>query len=92
MPVFRIILIILLCLLQYRLWFGENSISEYFKLQSKVEGIKIENDNLLQRNKLITADIADLKLGKEAIEERARNELGLISPGEIFYRVIPKHQ
>ncbi|AWB67589.1 cell division protein FtsB [Saccharobesus litoralis] len=90
MSLFRLVLIVLLCMLQYRLWFGGNSISEYSRLQQKVETIKLENDKLSQRNKLMVADIKDLKMGVEAIEERARNELGLIRQGELFYRVIPK--
>ena len=90
MSLFRFILIMILLLLQYRLWFGDNSISEYTRLQKKVAQIEKENLGLSQRNKLMIADISDLKMGVEAIEERARNELGLIREGELFYRVIPQ--
>lgn len=49
----------------------------------------LQNANLAQRNALLQADISDLKIGLEAIEERARNELGLIKQGETFYRILP---
>jgi cell division protein FtsB len=48
-----------------------------------------QNANLTQRNSLLKADINDLKIGLEAVEERARNELGLIKQGETFYRILP---
>jgi len=48
-----------------------------------------QNANLRQRNSLLKADIHDLKIGLEAAEERARNELGLIKQGETFYRILP---
>ena len=53
-------------------------------LTSQINGL-----NLAQRNALLKADINDLKIGLEAIEERARNELGLIKKGETFYRILP---
>ena len=48
-----------------------------------------QNTNLRQRNSLLKADIQDLKIGLDAAEERARNELGLIKQGETFYRILP---
>jgi cell division protein FtsB len=50
---------------------------------------KEANEKLRQRNKLLFADTDDLKLGLEAIEERARNELGMIKDNETFFRLIP---
>lgn len=84
-------LFLLLCLgmLQYRLWFGKNSIPDYLRQQSDVVQQEQQNAKLRQRNNLLRADIQDLKIGLEAIEERARNELGLIKPGETFYRILP---
>ncbi|MBU3021138.1 cell division protein FtsB [Aestuariibacter sp. A3R04] len=84
-----IVLVILLGLLQYRLWFGKNSIPDYLKLEDEVEQQAMQNANLIQRNDLLKADINDLKIGLESIEERARNELGLIKKGETFYRILP---
>ncbi|MEG3766571.1 cell division protein FtsB [Alteromonas sp. 14N.309.X.WAT.G.H12] len=84
-----IILIALLCMLQYRLWFGKNAIPDYLKLKEEVKAQSAQNQNLAQRNSLLKADINDLKIGLESIEERARHELGLIKRGETFYRIIP---
>jgi cell division protein FtsB len=84
-----IVLLVLLSLLQYRLWFGKNSIPDYFNRKQEVQAQALQNANLAQRNALLKADINDLKIGLEAIEERARNELGLIKKGETFYRILP---
>ncbi|GEA08849.1 cell division protein FtsB [Alteromonas sp. KUL42] len=84
-----IVLLVLLGLLQYRLWFGKNSIPDYYSRQQEVQQQANQNANLVQRNALLKADINDLKIGLEAIEERARNELGLIKKGETFYRILP---
>jgi len=83
------ILIIALALLQYRLWFGKNSVPDYYGIVEEVERQKQENFKLQQRNKILYADIDDLKMGVEAVEERARNELGMIKEGETFFRVVP---
>ena len=83
------VLLTLLCLLQYRLWFGKNSIPDYLSLKQEVAQQQKINANLAQRNSLLKADINDLKIGLDAIEERARNELGLIKQGETFYRILP---
>ncbi|WP_019026310.1 cell division protein FtsB [Colwellia piezophila] len=90
MRVFTAILLIFLVLLQYRLWFGKNSVPDYLILQENVVRQLNANEKLQQRNKLLYADTDDLKLGLEAIEERARNELGMIKEGETFFRLIPK--
>lgn len=84
------ILLIILVLLQYRLWFGKNNVLDYLDLEKEIARQTIDNNKLIQRNKLLYADTDDLKLGTEAIEERARNELGLIKSGETFFRIIPK--
>ena len=79
MRIFTAILLILLVLLQYRLWFGKNSVPDYLVLKENVVRQKSANEKLQQRNKLLFADTDDLKLGLEAIEERARNEIGRAS-------------
>jgi len=89
MRVFTAVLLLLFFLLQYRLWFGKNSVPDYLVLQENVTHQKILNDKLRQRNKVLYADTDDLKLGLEAIEERARNELGMIKGNETFFRLIP---
>jgi cell division protein FtsB len=90
MRVFTAILLVLLVLLQYRLWFGKNSVPDYIALKENVTLQQNANAKLQQRNKLLFADTDDLKLGLEAIEERARNELGMIKENETFIRLIPK--
>jgi cell division protein FtsB len=84
-----VILITLLGLLQYRLWFGKNSVPDYLVMEQEVAEQSQQNANLTQRNSLLKADIRDLKIGLDAVEERARNELGLIKKGETFYRILP---
>ncbi len=81
--------IALLCALQYRLWFGKHSIPDYVMMKKEVLEQQQLNSSLVQRNNLLKADINDLKIGLDAIEERARNELGLIKQGETFYRILP---
>jgi len=82
----------LLCLalfIQYRLWFGHNGVQDYTRLKNEVASHQQTNEKLIKRNKVLKADIEDLKLGLEGIEERARNELGMIKPDETFIRVLP---
>jgi cell division protein FtsB len=83
------VLFVFILMLQYRLWFGKNSVPDYLSLKEEVTRQESVNDKLKQRNKLLYADTDDLKLGVEAIEERARNELGMIKEGETFFRIIP---
>ena len=85
------VLIALLLLLQGRLWFGKNSVLDYQNLTRQVAQQIQQNANLFQRNALLQADIEDLTLGMDAIEERARSELGLIKQGETFYRILPNN-
>ncbi|WP_432452482.1 MULTISPECIES: cell division protein FtsB [unclassified Agarivorans] len=86
---FKILLILLVMLLQYQLWFGKNSLNDYFGLREQVSKQLLANQELSQRNVVLQAEIADLRNGLDAVEEHARNELGLIKQGETFYRIIP---
>ena len=83
-----LILLALLAWLQYRLWFGEGGASATSSLQGKVERQGVENRGLQQRNEQLAAEVENLKSGESAAEERARSELGMIKPGETFYRVV----
>ncbi|MFQ6371207.1 cell division protein FtsB [Shewanella sp. YIC-542] len=83
---------LLLGLMQYRLWWGDNSLTEYFHLQRQIAQQQHNNATLEARNQALKEEILDLRSGKEAIEERARNELGLIKKGETFYRVVGGEQ
>ena len=82
------VLIVLLLLLQYRLWVGDGSLAEVWDLYQQVETQREENQRLLERNQALEAEVRDLKQGLDAIEERAREELGMIKDGETFYQII----
>lgn len=88
MKLLTVILVILLALLQYRLWFGKNSWPDYLKLKKEIEVQEQLNAELKKRNQLHYKEIADLQDGLHAVEERSRNELGMIKEGEQFYRIV----
>jgi cell division protein FtsB len=83
-----VILLLLFLALQYRLWVGEGSLAEVSNLSDKVEAQKAENQRLKDRNAALDAEVQDLKTGYEAIEERARSELGMIKDDETFYQIV----
>ncbi len=82
------LLITLLVLLQYRLWIGNGSLTDVHHLQKAKQAQLEENERLRESNQALTAEVHDLKHGFEAIEERARSEMGLIKKDETFYHVI----
>lgn len=82
------ILILLLILLQYRLWLGKGGIPDVLQLEKEIELVNIEVKGLKERNQKLDAEVVDLKTGLEAIEERARTDLGMIKNDEIYYQVI----
>lgn len=87
-----LLLIIMLIGLQVKLWIGDGSTREVHALRVQVKQQQAENKRLSQRNQALAADVADLKHGDQAVEARARAELGLIKPGETFYQVVePAH-
>jgi cell division protein FtsB len=86
-----LILLILLIALQVRLWTGQGGLHEVWRLRDQVAAQKGENTKLKARNETLSAEVEDLKHGDEAIEERARSELGLLKPGETFYQVVDQN-
>jgi len=82
-----IMIIATLCL-QYRLWVGEGSFAEVWRLQQAVQLQKDENQVLISRNSRLDAELLDLKNGHDAIEERARVGLGMIGRNETFFMVV----
>jgi cell division protein FtsB len=88
-----LILILLLIGLQLKLWSGSGSMHDVDSLRVAVKKQVDENARLQQRNQAVGADVLDLKHGDQAVEARARTELGLIKPGETFYQVVeqPAH-
>lgn len=83
-----LVLALLLGWLQYRFWFGPGNSGEVMMLEAQVANQERDNEGLQQRNDALAAEVKDLKEGQSAIEERARSELGMIKPGEKFYRVV----
>lgn len=83
-----LVLLVLVVLLQVKLWQGEGSWTATKELKAQVEQQRAENARLKARNDALSAEVEDLKSGETAVEERARSELGMIKPGESFYRVV----
>ncbi|MTW19837.1 cell division protein FtsB [Allochromatium palmeri] len=83
-----LVLVLLLGSLQYRLWVGKGSLAELYGLKHEIAFEESEVERLRLRNRELQAEVDDLREGSEAIEERARTELGMIKPGEIFIQVI----
>jgi len=75
--------------LQYRLWLSGDGVRELARLSNSVAQQKAENEELVARNQQMVAEVADLKAGMDAIEERARSELGMIGRNETFFQVVP---
>jgi cell division protein FtsB len=84
-------LLALLAALQAKLWFGAGGLPDARRLEETVKEQRAENARLQQRNDALTAEVEDLKSGEAAVEERARAELGMVKPGETFYRVVEPH-
>lgn len=82
------LLSVLLAALQYQLWYGRGGIGDLVLLHSARDAKALENRRLGERNRVLEAEIADLKSGLEAIEERARTEMGMIREDEVFYQII----
>ena len=78
-------------LLQYRVWLSEDGVREVARLQHAVATQRAENDQLAERNRQLAAEVRDLKTGMDALEERARSDLGMIARNETFYQVVPPH-
>lgn len=83
-----LILLVLLIGLQLKLWSGAGSMRDVDALRVSVKKQAEENSRLAQRNQSVRADVQDLKHGDQAVEARARTELGLIKSGEVFYQVV----
>ena len=83
-----IALIVALGLLQWRLWTGDGGVADLRELEQTLAEQQSENERLQQRNQMLENEILDLKNGLEAIEERARSDLGMNRDGETFYMII----
>lgn len=83
-----VVLLMLFGVLQYRLWVGEGSFKSARELEVKIAKQHVENEKLFERNRLLEAEVLELKSGTETVEERARQELGMVKPGETLYLII----
>ena len=95
MRIIAVILGLLFLVLQYDLWIGEGSLRTVWRLKEDITIQKKENKKIAQRNDSLLAEVNDLKKGDAAIEERARNELGMIKKGETYIQVVtekPPHE
>jgi cell division protein FtsB len=88
MRIFIVILAAALILLQYRLWLSDQGMREVTRLQAAVETQNAANREQRERNRQLAAEVADLKGGLTALEERARSELGMVGNSETFYQVV----
>ena len=88
MKVLTLILIALIALLQYPLWLGKGSWLKVWEIDQHVTRQHEINQKLQTRNAALDAEVRDLKQGHEAIEERARSELGMIKQNEIFFHIV----
>lgn len=82
------IMLLLICHLQYRLWFGDASVAQIKIYQQRLDELKAQVTEKQERNQALYAEVLDLRKGQEAIEERARDELGMVKEGETFFQVI----
>ncbi len=81
-------LLVLLGLLLYRLWYSPGGLLEVRQLKSVKQNLVDENEQLQERNTSLAAEVMDLKHGLEAVEEKARSEMGMIKSDEVFYQII----
>jgi cell division protein FtsB len=83
-------LVVIVALLQYKLWIGNGSFGEVYRLDRTIVAQEKENAVAKERNLALQAEVDDLKHGMDAIEERARSEMGMIRKDETFFRVIDR--
>lgn len=87
-----LVLVALLIVLQYPLWLGKGGWLRAWEVERQLQAQKEENRRLEQRNAGLEAEVRDLKAGYDAIEERARFELGLVRPDEVFVQIPEKRR
>ncbi len=88
MKVLMSALVLVLVVLQYKLWVGEGSVAQLRDLEAQVEVQKQENLGLAERNQVLEGEVLDLKTGLDAVEERARSEFSMVKEGETLFIVV----
>jgi len=87
-----LLLTVLFLALQFNLWVGKGSLAEVSNLESSNRLLEAEVERMRSQNSRLGAEVIDLKSGYEAVEERARGELGMIRDGETFYQIVEPEQ
>ena len=90
MKILGIVFVVLIIILQYRIWMGDNGMPEIEKLELQITEQSEQNRLLQEQNEMLRKEIQALRKNPELLEEIAREQLGLIKPNETFYRIIPK--
>ncbi len=89
MKILGAILVALIVLIQYPLWLGKGGWLRVWEVNRQLDTQQARNRSLEARNATLAAEVRDLKQGTEAIEERARYELGMVRPDEVFFQYVP---
>ncbi|NYT81196.1 cell division protein FtsB [Alcaligenaceae bacterium] len=92
MRLLLIILVLLTAVTQYALWLGKGGWLRVHELQKKVATQQETNDALVARNNALQAEVQDLKSGTDAVEERARSELGMIKDDEVYVQILAPNE
>lgn len=87
-----LVLVILLGYLQYRLWIGEGSLAHAHRLENEIKQQQADIDRMRERNRILDVEVEELKTGLDTIEERARNDIGLIKKDETFFIILDDKQ
>tara|TARA_B110000503_G_scaffold18156_1_gene26584 strand:- start:320 stop:595 length:276 start_codon:yes stop_codon:yes gene_type:complete len=82
------LILVILVAMQYSLWWGPSGRLEVAHLQDRITAQEAVNASLSRRNRQLHAEVLDLKQGIDAIEERARHDLGMVKPNETFYQLV----
>lgn len=82
-----VVLVVILAGLQFRLWVGDGSLAQVSELKRQIADQEGENERLLERNRVLEAEVLELKKGMETVEERARHELGMVKDGETLFQL-----
>lgn len=92
MKILAVVLIALIALAQYPLWYGKGGWLEVMQMKQQVDLLRESNQSSQQENAILEAEVDNLKMGLDAIEELARSELGMIRQGEFFFRVMAQEK
>lgn len=88
MKILLVVLLTLFLTLQYRLWVAEGSWADVTRLDREIGEQQLANERLIERNRRLAVEVDELKEGLDSVEERAREDLGMIRDGETFFMVV----